>query len=765
MIFRKLVLLILFIVLPTNIALAVSKFLVKEIRVEGLQRISAGTVFNYIPVKVGDLMTPELSRLAIRKLFKTGFFRDVRLEREGNVLVIQVVERPTITKITIEGSKEISEEDLKQTMKQLGLAEGRVFNRSLLDKVERELKKTYYNVGKYSARITTTVTPLERNRVMLQLDISEGRKSAIVGIHLVGNEKFKDKKLRKNFKQKTRSSFGLFRSRYQYSKQKLVGDIESLRNYYQNRGFMKFNVESTQVSITPDKENVFVTINISEGKKYTISGINIAGKLVLPEADIRKLITIKPGDVFSRKITTRIQKYINDAHGDIGYAFSKVNIEPKIDEATATVLFTFNIDPGQRVYVRRINFSGNTITSDTVLRREMRQLEGGWLSRKNIERSRVRLQRLGFFDSVRIKTERVAGSSDQMDVTFVVKERQTGNVNLSVGYSDVDGAIISAGVTQSNLFGSGKNLSVSVNRSDSTKNANFSYSNPYYTLDGVSRGFNLFVTEIDAEKAFTAAYNSKTLGLGMFYGIPVSENRRLTFGLTVESLEISVRSDTAQVAKDFVAANGEKNTILRANLSWVYDTLNSRVFPSKGTVHRVSLESAIPGSELEYYSLNYTTLRFWKVTERTTFRAKLNLSYGDGFGDTETLPFYKNYFAGGSNTLRGYKSRSIGPIDKATPFDPIGGSKRILTSLEYFFPAPGAAEGNNKLKLSLFVDGGMVYGPEEDVDLSTMRYTAGLSVSWFTAVGPLRLSFSTPLNEEPGDDTESFQFSIGVPFR
>jgi outer membrane protein insertion porin family len=414
-----------------------------------------------------------LSRLAIRKLFKTGFFRDVRLEREGNILVVQVVERPTITKISIDGSKEISEKDLIETMKGLGLAEGRVFNRSLLDKVERELKKTYYNVGKYSARIKTTVTPLERNRISLQLDISEGKKSAIVGIHLVGNEKFKDKKLRKGFKQKTKSSFGIFKSRYQYSKQKLVGDIERLRNFYQNRGFMKFNVESTQVSITPDKENVFVTINISEGKKYTISGINIAGKLVLPEADIRKLITIKPGDVFSRKIITRIQKNINDAHGDIGYAFTKISIAPKIDDATATVSFTFNIDPGQRVYIRRINFSGNTITSDLVLRREMRQLEGAWLSRKKLERSRVRLQRLGFFDSVRIKTERVAGTTDQMDITFVVKERQTGNINLALGYSDVDGAIITAGITQSNLFGTGKNLNVSINRSDSTKSANF----------------------------------------------------------------------------------------------------------------------------------------------------------------------------------------------------------------------------------------------------------------------------------------------------
>lgn len=763
--FRKLVLLVLFIVLPINIALAVSKFLIKEIRVEGLQRISAGTVFNYIPVKVGDVMTPELSRLAIRKLFKTGFFRDVRLEREGNILVVQVVERPTITKISIDGSKEISEKDLIETMKGLGLAEGRVFNRSLLEKVERELKQTYYNVGKYSARIKTTVTPLERNRVSLQLDISEGMKSAIVDIHLVGNEKFKDKKLRKGFKQKTKSSFGIFKSRYQYSKQKLVGDIERLRNFYQNRGFMKFNVESTQVSITPDKENVFVTINISEGKKYTISGINIAGKLVLPEADIRKLITIKPGDVFSRKIITRIQKSINDAHGDIGYAFTKISITPKIDDTTATVLFTFNIDPGQRVYVRKINFSGNTITSDLVLRREMRQLEGGWLSRKKLERSRVRLQRLGFFDSVRIKTERVAGTTDQMDITFVVKERQTGNINLALGYSDVDGAIITAGVTQSNLFGTGKNLNVSINRSDSTRSANFGYSNPYYTLNGVSRGFNLFVTEIDAAEANTAAYNSKTIGLGMFYGIPVSENRRLTFGLTIESLEIVTRADTAQVAKDFVTANGEKNSILRANVSWSYDTLNSRIFPSKGTVHRVSLETTIPGSDLEYYSLNYTTLRFWKVSDRTTFRAKLNVSYGDGFGDTEALPFYKNYFAGGSNTVRGYESRSLGPRDTVTPFDPIGGSKRVLTSLEYFFPAPGTAEDNNKLRLSLFIDGGMVYGANESVDLNTLRFTAGLSVSWFTAVGPLRLSFSTPLNEEPGDETESFQFSIGVPFR
>lgn len=763
--FRRVITAALFLLLPINVAFSVERFVIRDIRVEGLQRIKAGTVFNYLPIKVGDEVTPGSIRTAIRALFKTGFFKDVRLEREGNVLIVFVTERATITSIKIDGAKEIPTDELKKSLRHIGLAEGRVFNRSLLEKVENELKKQYYSVGKYAVRIRTTVTPLTRNRVGINIDISEGKKSAIQSINLVGNTKFIDKKLLKQFKLKSKSSFGIFKSRYLYSKQKLLGDIERLRNYYQNRGYLEFNVESTQVTITPDKENIFVTINISEGKKYTISDIKLAGKFVLPEEEIRKLITVKRGEVFSRKRIATIVRDINEALGDAGYAFAKVNVLPKKNEKNGTVSFTFHIDPGYRVYVRRIIFTGNAVTRDVALRREMRQLEGAWLSGKKLRRSKIRLQRLGFFDAVNIKTERVPGTTDQVDVIVSVKERQTGNIIFSIGYSDVDGALFRASVSQRNLFGTGKLLSVAFDNSQSTKNFSVRYNNPYHTIDGVSRGFNVYVTEVDAEEANTAAYSTKAVGVGIFYGIPISEKRKLRVGLAAETLEIETTTTSAQIAKDFVAVNGPKNDVIRTNISWTYDTLNNAIFPTKGSLHKVSAEITLPGSDLEYYRLTYEAGRFWPVATRSTFRVRGELSYGNGYGDTTELPFYKNFFAGGSTTVRGYKSRSLGPRDTASPNDPIGGSKRVLGTIEYLFPLPGAADDDKRLRLSLFIDGGMVFGPNEDMDLGKLRYSTGISLNWFTVVGPLRLSFSTPLNDEPGDNTESFQFSLGVPFK
>jgi outer membrane protein insertion porin family len=744
---------------------AVESFVVKDIRVEGLQRIAAGTVFNYLPIKIGDVFTEKKSQEAIRALFKTGFFKDIRLERRNNELIVTVIERASIASVKINGIKEISEEDFKRALKELGLTEGRIFNRSTLDRVEQELRQQYFSRGFYAVDIKSTVTPLERNRVAIDVDLAEGEPARIREIGIVGNRLFTEKTLLDLFTLGPRSWYAFFSSRDQYSKQKLAGDLERLRNFYQDQGFLEFNIDSAQVSITPDKEHIYITVNVTEGAKYTVSGFELAGKFAVPEAELRALVTIKTGAVYSRKATTEITKKIGDRLANEGYAFSNVNVIPKVDKEKSQVFFTFFIDPGRRVYVRRINFSGNTQTRDVVLRREMRQLEGAWYSAAQIQRSRTRLERLGFFETVSVETPAVPENADQVDVNISVKERPTGNLLLGVGYSDADGLLFNASVTQKNLFGTGKELTASFDNSRAVTNFNVRYVNPYHTADGISRGFNVFANTLDAAELNTAAYNTKTVGAGIFYSIPLSESRRIHLGADYERIDIETTSTSAQVAQDFVAQNGITNDVLKATVAWSFDTLNRAIFPTSGSLQRLSGESSIPGSDLEYYKLSYLATLYWPVTENITFRVKGELGYGGGFGDTEELPFFKNFYAGGSSTVRGYRSRSLGPRDVLPPNDPIGGNRRVLGSMEYIFPMPGAsADQENSIRLSLFVDSGMVYGAGEKLDLGELRYSSGLAFNWFAPIGPISFSYAVPLNEQTGDRLEKFQFTLGVPF-
>lgn len=748
---------------PTH---AIEAFVVKDIQVEGLQRIAVGTVFNYLPVKVGDRFSEKGAQEAIRALFKTGFFRDVRLERRGNVLIVTVVERPSIAGVKINGVKEISDTEFTQAMKEIGLTEGRVFNKSTLDRVELELRQQYFNRGYYAVEIRPTVTPLERNRVAISVDVAEGKPARIREINVVGNRLFPDKRLLGLFTLGPRSWYAIFSSRDQYSKQKLAGDLERLRNFYQDQGFLEFNIDSTQVSITPDKEHIYITVNITEGKKYTVSGFSLAGKFVVPEEELRQLVTIQPGDVYSRKITTAVSKQLSDRLANEGYAFANVNAIPDVDKEKSRVRFTFFIDPGKRVYVRRVNFDGNTVTRDVVIRREMRQLEGAWYSAKNIQRSRTRLERLGFFETVTVQTPAVPGSPDQVDANITVKERPTGNLLLGVGFSDADGVVLNASVAQRNLFGSGKELSASMDNSRAFTNFNVRYVNPYYTIDGISRGFNVFANSLDAAEADTAAYNTESEGAGVFYSIPLSEDHRILLGGDYERIDIITTATSAQVAQDFVAANGPENRTFKATLAWSYDTLDRALFPREGGLQRISSEIALPGGDLEYYKLTYLGVRYWRVTENTSFKIRGEIGYGDGYGDTESLPFFKNYFAGGSSTVRGYRSRSLGPRDSLPPNDPIGGDRRLLVNIEYLFPLPGASEGqSHSMRVSAFVDGGMVYGPGEDPDVGELRYSSGLAFNWLSPLGPISFSYAVPLNDEPDDRTENFQFTLGVPFR
>ena len=746
-------------------AFAADTFVVSDIRVDGLERISPGTVFNYLPIKVGDTVTERSAREAIRALFKTGFFKDVQLERQGTVLIAHVVERPSIAGIKINGTNEISEEDLKKSLKEFGLAEGRILNATLLDQVTQDLRQQYFSRGFYAVQVKANVKELPRNRVDVTIDVGEGEPARIKTISIVGNKVFDEDDLLDLFTIGPKPWWAFLSKRDQYAKQALAGDLERVRSYYQDRGYLEFNIDSVQVTITPDKENIYITVNVSEGKKFHIRSFSLAGKFVVSEAELRSLVTLKQGDVFSRKEITEITKKMTDRLANDGYAFANVNAVPDIDKDKAEVSFTFFVDPGKRVYVRRISFAGNITTQDEVLRREMRQLEGAWYSAEKIQQSRKRLNRLGFFEDVNIETPAVPGSPDQVDMNVKVKERATGNVQFGLGFSSSDGVLINAAVTERNLFGSGKELGVGLNRSASVFTASIRFVDPYFTKDGVSQGYSIFTREVDAAEANTAAYNTKSIGTGIFWGVPIAEERRLSFGADIEKLRIETNSSSAQDAQEFVAENGPENIIFKGTVGWTHDSLNNAILPTEGAVNAIALEMTLPGSEIDYYRITYTGSKYWEMARQVSFRVKGELGYGQGFGSTEQLPFFRNFYAGGPTSVRGYESRSLGPRDPISG-DPEGGNKRIVLNSELYFPLPGTDEESRKsMRLSLFVDGGWVYGEGETADLGELRYSTGMAFNWFSPIGPLMFSYAFPLNAKSDDQTEQFQFTLGVPLR
>jgi len=765
---RRLFLMLAFLlVIPASYAF--ESFVVKEIRVEGLQRISVGTVFNYLPIRINEKFTSDRAKESLRALFKTGFFKDIRLAKEGSTLLVRVVERPSILSIDIDGSKKIPPEDLKKTLKEAGLGEGRTFNRSLLDRVQLDLKRQYYSLGYYAVKIDHTIKPKDQNRIAIEFKISEGRIALIEDIRIVGNEAFVDKKLLGLFQLQTRAKTKMpFSKKDRYSRQKLEGDLESLRNKYHNAGYMDFTINSTQVSVTPDREYVYLTISVTEGKQYRISSHFISGETIVGEKEIEKLITIEKGEIFSRKKIIKIVTAINGRLGDEGYAFAQANAIPEIDRENAEVSFTYTIVPGKRAYIRRINISGNNITRDSVIRREMRQLEGTWFSRKKLDRSRVRLQRLGYFASVDLKTKPVAGSEDQIDIDITVKEQSTGSITMGAGYSDLNGVFVNVAYNERNAFGTGKDVRISFDNSQATTTYEFRYNNPYHTLSGINRGFELYSRAINATVSRTGNYGTETNGLGVFYGFPVSETRKINAGLAYENNNLDVTmgpTGSAQVAQTFVSIYGTKVSTLKATLGWSHDTLNNFIFATQGGLIRLSAEGGIPGGDLEYYQASLRGSYYFPLTdERSTVRFRGELAYGDGYGNTTELPFFKNYFAGGANSVRGFRARGLGPTDSITS-DPIGGNKLLVGSAEYLFPVPGSPEQGSSMRLSLFVDAGMVYGATETLDPGTLRYSAGIGFNWFTAVFPISLSYGIPLNAQPGDLIENFQFNIGLPLQ
>lgn len=755
------------------------EFIVRDIQVKGLQRISAGTVYNDFPVNVGERFSLDHSAAAIRALFKTGFFKDVSLSREGSTLIIKVVERPTIAKIAFDGNKDLSKDDLTKALDKIGLAEGKVFDKQVLDKVEQELSRQYLSHGKYGLQIKTDVTNLSRNRVGISITISEGRVTKIKQINIVGNNAFDDKTLLSKFELSTSNLLSFYTKNDQYSKQKLSADLESLLSYYLDRGYINFAIESTQVAITPDKKDIYVTINVKEGDVYTLNKVKLAGNLVVKPEELTKLVSVGPGEVFSRKNATETSKAIQDRLGDEGYAFANVNMVPEIIESTKTVDMTFAVDPGKRVYVNHINIRGNSTTRDEVLRREMRQMESSWASSSKIERSKVRLERLGYFESVNVETPPVAGTADQIDANYTVVEKPSGNLSAGVGYSQVQGIILNANIAQDNVFGSGKRINLAFNNSTYTTNYQFGFLNPYFTPDGVSQGYNLGYVKRNAGAINLSNYSTDVANVGTNFAIPLNEFDSVRFDTDLRHTHLKVNSYTDSLGnssnayvsrqiREFVRDEGNKYLTLGETVSWTHDTLNRALFPNQGGQQRASAMATIPGSDLTYYKVSYRQQHYFPIAKDFTLKLNGEVGYGNGYGNTKSLPFFENFFAGGTGSIRGFKNNTLGPRDTQENLlsgailqgNPIGGSSKIIGNAELFFPVPFMTE-TKSVRLGTFFDAGTV---SNGFSVSQMRYSTGLSGEWLSPFGALSVSAAVPLNSQTTDQKQAFQFNFGQSF-
>ncbi len=751
--------------------LAADEFRISDIRLDGLQRISAGTVFNYLPVKIGDTVAEDVTPQLIRALYQTGFFQDVRVEREGTVLVIFVQERPSIASIEITGNSEIKTEDLKRALKDIGLADGRVFDRSVLDRIEQELRRQYFALGKYGVEITSTVSPLERNRVAVKINIVEGLTARIKQINIIGNKAFTEKELAEQLQLGPTRWYSFYSKNDRYSKQKLAGDLEKLRSFYLDRGYIKFDIKSTQVSISPDKKDMYVTVVVEEGEVYTISDLKLAGDLVMPADEIFPMIRMSRDDPFSRKATTESSERISKLLGNNGYAFANVNTIPEIDDANHKVVVTFFVDPGKRVYVRRVNIKGNTKTRDEVLRREMRQMESSWFSTEAVKRSRERLQRLGYFEEVNIETPAVAGSADEMDVNVKVQEKQSGALMAGIGFSQSQGILFNTSITQNNVFGTGKRVVFAFDNSQANRNYRLAYDNPYYTVDGISRGFDLGYRKTNYGDLDVADYLTDVATAGVTFGIPITDTSRVGLGLAYQYTDFS--AGDSLISKVFEEENGSKFNDFNLTLTWTNDTRDTSVFPTRGALQTFNALVTIPGSDLEYYRLTYRHRRYFPLAKDFVLMANGDVGYGAGYGNTSAMPFWNNFYAGGPRTVRGWVENTLGPRERGANDDPVGGNMRLVGNLELFAPPPIGGDFQKSLRIGAFFDIGNVwYTKSESTDivspigisLSDLRYSAGVSATWLSPVGVIAVSLAYPINPKGGDDTQFFQFSLGQLF-
>lgn len=752
-----------------NVA-AFEAFTIQDIRVEGIQRTEAGTVFNYLPVKVGDTFSDDKAAESIRALFGTGFFQDVRIEVENNVVFVIVHERAAIASIDFVGMKEFPKDAILKALKEVGIASGRIFDRSQLERAEQELKRQYLSKGRYGVRITTTVTPLERNRVGLNFKITEGAIAKIRQINFVGNAEFSETELTDLMTLTTPDWLSWYTKNDQYSRQKLAADLETVKSFYMDQGYLEFSVNSTQVAISPDKQDIFITINITEGTRFQVSEVRVMGDLPLTDEELQKLVVLKAGDVFSRKNLNASTKAIADALGNIGYAFANVNAAPEIDQENAKVAYTIFVDPGKRVYVRNINIAGNSRTRDEVIRREIRQMESAWYDASRINLSKERVDRLGYFTDSSVETVPVAGTADQVDVTLKVKEKPTGNLMFGIGTSNIDRIILSASLSQDNFLGSGNMVSFGIDSSRSQRTYSFSHTNPYFTIDGITQGFDLYYRSYDTSKTYNtimADYKTASTGGGLRWGFPISETQSINVGVGVDYTEIGTFTSSPQYYKDYVARVGDGNLTFPLTFDWVSDSRNRRFFATRGIFQRAGVEVTVPSGDLNYYRLNYRWQGFWELNKRFTLMLNGEVGYADGYGGKQ-LPFYKNFYGGGATSVRGYETNSLGPkiADTYGSYYSIGGKARVVGNAEILWAIPGMEE---TVRMAYFFDAGQVYADNKSAGYNrkkddTLRYSTGLALSWISPIGPLRLSFAVPINKQEGDEVERFQFQFGSAF-
>ncbi|MGD9661538.1 MAG: outer membrane protein assembly factor BamA [Porticoccaceae bacterium] len=767
-------------------------FVIEDIRLEGLQRVSAGTIFSAMPYKAGDLVDENSIKDITRSLFQTGYFSDIKIARDGGVLILVVEERPAVSEINFEGNKAIKTEDLMKALKENGLAEGQIFRQAILEGMIQELQRQYVSQGRYGAIVETEVQDLPRNRVAINVNVKEGDVAKIKMINIVGNNDFDEEDLLDEFELRTTGWFSWISGNDKYAREKLSGDLERLESWYLDRGYIQFGINSTQVSVSPDKQSVFISINITEGDVYSVGEVELAGELIIPEEEVRRYITLKEGERFSQQQMTSSSELITQRLGNDGYAFADVKGYPEVNEEDKTAKITFFVNPGKRAYVRRIDFRGNSKTSDEVLRREMRQMESGAASTALIEHSKVRLERLGFFKEVQVETKEVPGTGDQLDVTYTVEEQPSGSIGASVGFAQGYGLVLGGNLQENNFLGTGNKVGIGINRSTYQTNVQFSFTDPYFTTDGVSAGFNVFYRATDYGEFNLANYTTDSFGTGVNFGYPLSETASLGFGLNYENLSIDLGSFTSLEIEDFVNNNGDQYDMFSVSVNAVKSTLNRGVFATRGYSQRLGLEITVPGSDAEYYKLSYSGQYYQPLTNSLTLRLRSDLGYGDAYGDLDRLPFFKNFYGGGFGSVRGFKRNTLGPQDTPAKIcsngtrpednpdcelidvddpDPFGGNILVEMGAEIIFPLPFLKD-QRSVQASFFFDAGNVFDTDcgdtqlncFEPDAGELRYSTGIGATWLSGFGPITVSLGKALNSSDEDDTEFFQFSLGQTF-
>ena len=750
-------------------AAAADSFVVKDIRVEGLQRVEPGTVFSYLSVQVGETFNEEKGAAAIKALYSTGFFRDVQIQAQGDVLIVIVEERPTISRIEFTGMKEFEPENIRKSLKAVGVAEARFYDKALIDKAEQELKRAYVGKGMFAVEVVATVTPVERNQVAVYFNIDEGPVAKIQEINFIGNEAFSESTLKSEMQLKTGGWLSWYSKDNLYSKQKLTADLETIRSYYLNRGYLEFVIESTQVSITPDKKGIYLTVSIREGKKFTIKDVRLAGELLGKEAELKQLIVLRPGDTFSSARLTESTKAIAEVLGSYGYAFATINPQPDVRRELSEVDLTLVIDPGRRIYVRKVEISGNAKTRDMVIRREMRQFESSWFDSDKIDLSKKRLGRLGYFNESEITTEDVPGSPDQVDVNVKVTEKPTGAVTIGAGFSSTEKLILSAGINQDNAFGTG--TSVGLNASVGKINQNLTLSNydPYFTEDGISRYTDFYYRS--SKPLYYAGdpdYLIKSVGSNIKFGVPYTEVDRVFFGSGIEVFSIYATANTPIPYQNYVTSYGGtvpgrlQTYNVPLTVGWARDGRDSALIPSDGSLQQLSAEVGTPVGDLTFYRLFGQYQKYHSFSKGNILSFNGEVGYGEAYG-SKPFPITKNYYVGGIGSVRGYAPGSLGPQYYNSVYgnyQPTGGQSKIVSNVEYTVPVPGSGV-DKTLRVFSFVDGGNAFG--ENINL-VLKYSYGLGLSWISPLGPLKFSYGIPYKSVPTDNVQRLQFQVGTAF-